>query len=65
VVDLGRVGAATQNDHLNLRDVDVQDVVENRLDVVDLRLDEVLHVHVGADRAVEHLLVVVVRFELY
>jgi LytS/YehU family sensor histidine kinase len=41
MVDLGRVSAATQNDHLNLQVVDVQDAIEDRLDVVDLGLDEV------------------------
>ncbi len=44
VVDLRRVGVVTQNDHLSLRVIDVRDVVEDRLDVVDLGLDEVLHV---------------------
>jgi hypothetical protein len=65
VVDLRRVGVATQDDHLNLRVVDVRDAVEDRLDVVDLGLDEVLHVQVGADRASERLLAVVERLELY
>ncbi len=44
VVDLGRVGTATQDDHLNLQVVDVRDAVEDRLDVVDFGLHEVLHV---------------------
>ncbi len=45
--------------------VDVRDVVEDRLDVVDLGLDEVLHVQVGADWATECLLAVVKPLELY
>ncbi|CAK9869741.1 unnamed protein product [Sphagnum jensenii] len=65
VVDLGRVGTAAQDDHLSLRVVDVWDAVEDQLDVVDLSLDEILHVQVGADRATERLLVVVKRLELY
>ncbi len=65
VVDLGRVGAATQDDHLNLRVVDVWDAIEDRLDVVDLGLDEVLHVQVRADRAAERLLAIVECLELY
>jgi hypothetical protein len=63
VVDLGRVGTATQDDHLSLRVVDVRDAVKDRLDVVDFGLDEVLHEQVEADRAAERaaerLLVVV------
>ncbi len=55
VVDLARVGAARQNDHLNLRVIDVQDAVEDWLDVVDHSLDEVLHVQVGVDRAAKRL----------
>jgi hypothetical protein len=65
VVDLGRIGAATQNDHFNLRVVDVRDAIEDRLNVIDLGLDEVLHVQVRADRAAERLLAIVVRLELY
>ncbi len=65
VVDLGRVGVVAQDEHLNLQVVDVRDAVEDRLDVVDLGLDEVLHVQVGADRAVERLLAVVEHLELY
>jgi hypothetical protein len=65
VVDLGRIGAAMQNDHLNLWVVDVRDAVKHRLDVVDLGVDEVMHVQVRADRTAERLLVVVVRLELY
>jgi hypothetical protein len=65
VVDLGRVGTGTQDDHLNLRVVDVRDAVEDRLDVVDLGFDEVLHIQVRADRAADRLLAVVERFELY
>jgi hypothetical protein len=55
-----------------LQVIDVWDAVKDRLDVVDLGVDEVLHEHVGADRAaerllvvVEHLLVVVEHLELY
>jgi hypothetical protein len=47
VVDLGRVGVATQDDHLSLRVVDVRDAVEDQLDVVNIGLDDVLHVQVG------------------
>jgi hypothetical protein len=65
VVDLGRVGAPTQHDHLNLRVVDVRDAVEDRLDVVDLGLDEVLHVQVGANQVTEQLLAVIECLELY
>ncbi len=65
VVDLRRVGTTTQDDHFNLRVVDVRDVVTNRLDVVDPGLDEVLHVQVDANRAAERLLAVVEHFELY
>jgi hypothetical protein len=35
------------------------------LDVVDLGLDEVVHVYVEADRAAERLLAVIVCLELY
>ncbi len=38
---------------------------QDRLDVIDLGLDEVLHVQVGADRAAERLLAIVERLELY
>jgi hypothetical protein len=65
VVDLGRVGAATQDDHLIMWVVDVQDAIEDRLDVVDLGLDEVLHVQVMADQASERLFLIVERLELY
>jgi hypothetical protein len=65
VIDLGRVGGVTQDDHLSLWVIDVRDAVDDRLDVVDLGLDKILHVQVGPDRAVEHLLVVVERLELY
>jgi hypothetical protein len=65
VVDLGRVGAATQDDHLIMWVVDVQDAIEDRLDVVDLGLDEVLHVQVRADQASERLFLIVERLELY
>jgi hypothetical protein len=65
VVDLGRIGATAQDDHLSLQVVDVRDVVEDRLNVVDFGPDEVLHVQVGADQATERLLVVIERLELY
>ncbi len=45
--------------------VDVWDAVEDRLDIVDLGLHEVLHVHVGADQASKRLLAVVKHLELY
>ncbi len=45
VVDLGQVNAVAQDDHLSLRDA-----IKDRLDVVDLGLDEVLHVQVETDR---------------
>jgi hypothetical protein len=48
-----------------LRVVDVWDAIEDRLDVVDLGLDEVLHVQVRADRAAERLLAIVECLELY
>ncbi len=44
VVDLGRIGIVAQDDHLSLRVVNVRDAVEDWLDVVDLGLDEVLHI---------------------
>jgi hypothetical protein len=65
VVDLGRVDVATQDDHLNLHIVDVRNAIEDQLDVVNLRLDEVLHLQVGADRAVKCLLAIIERLELY
>jgi hypothetical protein len=65
VVDLRRIVAPAQNDHLNLRIVDVRDAVQDRLDIVDLGLYEVLHVQVGADRAAERLLAIIESLELY
>jgi hypothetical protein len=65
VINLGRVGTNAHDDHLSLHVIDVQDAVEDRLDVVDLGLDEVLHIQVKVDRAAEHLLTVVERLELY
>jgi hypothetical protein len=64
VVDLGWVGTTAQDDHLSLWVVDVRDAVEDQLDVVDLDLDEVLHVQVMADWVAERLLAVVKRLEL-
>ncbi len=65
VVDLGRVGTTAHDDHLSLWVVDVWDAVEDRLVVVDLGVDEVLHVQVRADWATECLLVVIECLELY
>ncbi len=65
MVNLERVGAAALDDHLSLRVVDVRDAVEDRLDVVNLGLDELPHVQVEADWATERLLTVLECFELY
>jgi hypothetical protein len=44
VVDLGRVGTTTQDDHFSPWVVDVRDAVADQLDVFDFGLDEVFHV---------------------